>query len=181
MQEQMILEAIGGSDKACRELYELWFPKAYRAAKAICGSRASAEDAVQEALIRFWRAMPRLRDLTAAEGYFMRTVANEARRIYAQRKDRLHELTDRMPEPVADSAEAEAGSRERARALVAAVDRLPEKLRLAVRLHYFGGFTEAKTAELLGISAASAKMRLSRARARLRQQLEKSGYDYFGG
>jgi RNA polymerase sigma-70 factor (ECF subfamily) len=178
MQDELVSAAMRGDGPACRDLFDLWYPKAYRAGKAICGSRALAEDAVQEALLRFWRALPRLEKPEAAEGYFLKIVANEARRIRARRKSAREEP---IRETEGSSESVPENERERRMELMRAVGRLPESMRTAVRLHYYGGFSEAETADMLRISLPSLKMRLVRARRRLRALLEREGFEVNGG
>lgn len=174
MQAETIAEAVRGGEEACRELFESWYPRAYRIAKSICLNRAGAEDAVQEALIRLWRVLPRLGEPATADRYFYRTVANEARRLLSRQRHAETELRGFYGEsgdPTGDDlADARAALRK-------AVERLPEKLRSAILLHYFGGFGEAETAELLGASLSAVKMRLLRGRQRLRTLLEQWGYE----
>lgn len=178
MQDESIRSAMRGDEPAYRDLFDLWYPKAYRVSKAICGSCGPAEDAVQEALLRFWRALPRLKKPEEAEGYFLRIVANEARRIRAKRKSA-------QEEPIRDagygSDSIPDGESEQREELAKAVGWLPEGMRAAIRLYYYGGFSTAETAAMLGISPSSLKMRLVRARRRLRALLERAGYEVNGG
>ena len=53
----------------------------------------------------------------------------------------------------------------------AAVAALPAGQRLAVTLHYLAGLTQAETAERAGTSVGAVKVRLHKARVRLREQL----------
>lgn len=57
--------------------------------------------------------------------------------------------------------------------LTAAVLSLPTKLKEAVVLYYYQNFSVKETAEILGITQPSVSNRLSRARKKLRAQLEK--------
>lgn len=181
MQAETISAAIRGEEPACRELFEQWYPKAYRIAKSICGGRDRAEDAVQEALIRFWGALPRLKDPETADRFFFKTVANEARRILSKRRKEPQGPAGGSAQGGGTGDKDFAEEREAAEALAQAVKELPEKLRCAVELFYYGGFTEAETAEILGVSLSCVKMRLLRARQMLRQTLERCGYEVAGG
>lgn len=180
MQVETIAAAIQGDEPACRDLFNLWYQKAYRIAKSVCGSRSHAEDAVQEALVRFWKALPRLKNPETAEGYFFKIVANEAKRIQAGRKRKNEDALLDCGDCEAPAEDPQKDS-ELSALLVKAVDRLPEKNRTAVTLHYYGGFSEAETAEMLGISLSSVKMRLLRGRQKLKVLLEQSGYEVIGG
>lgn len=56
--------------------------------------------------------------------------------------------------------------------LHAAIDRLPEKLRTTVILHYFHDLDQQQTAAALGIPLGTVKSRLNQARNQLRKELE---------
>lgn len=56
--------------------------------------------------------------------------------------------------------------------LHAAIDRLPEKLRTTVILHYFNDLNQQQTADVLGVPLGTVKSRLNQARKQLRKELE---------
>ena len=59
--------------------------------------------------------------------------------------------------------------------LLAEVDRLPERFRAPVVLHYFEGLSTEATAQRLGCARGTVLSRLSRARSRLKDRLERRG------
>ncbi len=59
--------------------------------------------------------------------------------------------------------------------LFAEVDRLPERFRAPVVLHYFEGLSTEATAQRLGCARGTVLSRLSRARSRLKDRLEQPG------
>ena len=68
-----------------------------------------------------------------------------------------------------------AGDAERRRAVLAAVDGLPEMDRVIIQCRYFADLGEAETAALLGVARGTVKSRLARARDRLRGELAHEG------
>ena len=62
--------------------------------------------------------------------------------------------------------------------LMAEVDRLPERFRAPVMLHYFEGLSTEATARRLGCARGTVLSRLSRARDRLRSRLERRGFSF---
>lgn len=169
--EELLRRARTQDEAAYRELFLQWYPKAWRVSRSLCRDRAMAEDALQEALIRFWRSLPRIREADRAEGYFLRIVLNETRRLMARRVETPEEGVEAAGE--ARSAEQVASGRESRRELLRAVEALPAKLSEALRLHYWGGFTVAEVAKLTYATPSSVKMRLKRGRAALKQELER--------
>lgn len=131
-------------------------------ASGIVGDRAQAEDVVQEAWLRFGAVAEGRRDegrgLAEPLGYLYRIVRNLAvdgrRRLLRER--RLMEAGDgAAAETHADekpSPEAEILARDELRLLQAAMAELPERTRIALEMHRFGGATIKDIAEHLGIS-----------------------------
>jgi RNA polymerase sigma-70 factor (ECF subfamily) len=126
-------------------------------ASGIVGDRARAEDVVQEAWLRFGAAFER-RPPDDPLGYLYRVVRNLAidGRRRATREARVVERgigsdTDltAADEP---SPERQAEGREELRLLQAALAELPERTRMALEMHRFGGFKLREIAAHLGIS-----------------------------
>lgn len=62
--------------------------------------------------------------------------------------------------------------------LLAEVDRLPERFREPVVLHYFEGLSAEAAAQRLGVARGTVLSRLARARVRIRERLEQRGVSY---
>ena len=127
-------------------------------ATRLVGSRAHAEDVVQEAWLRFDEAS-RQRLLDEPLGYLYRIVRNLAldgrRRTALEGRVVLEGSADpafadaSMAEP---TPEAVALHRDELRVLMAALGELPERTRIAFEMHRFGGCKLREIAEFLGIS-----------------------------
>ena len=63
--------------------------------------------------------------------------------------------------------------------MFAAVSELPEKLRIAIHLHYYEGYSIKEIAEILNIAQSAVSMRLTRAKDLLRKHFE-GGNRYAG-
>jgi RNA polymerase sigma-70 factor (ECF subfamily) len=108
-----------------------------------------------------------------------RITANCAANFLAERARHPHVELDETA-PVAETRserdpEVVAGSGDDRRRLVAALSRLPEPLRLVVVLRDVYDLPQAVVARELGISQSAAKVRLHRARRRLRDSLYEDG------
>lgn len=126
-------------------------------ASGIVGDRARAEDVVQEAWLRFGAAAAK----GAPEeplGYLYRVVRNLAidgrRRMVREARVVDHGIAadaeaTATHEP---SPESRAEGREELRLLRAALAELPERTRVALEMHRFGGFKLREIAAHLGIS-----------------------------
>ncbi len=148
---------------------------AFRTAYVITGSAADAEEVVQDAFVKAYRARGRFRSGAPFRPWLLAIVANEARnrRRATGRRARLSlQLAEERPSGgAAPSPEVALLAREERAELLAAVDRLGEEQRAAVACRYFLGLSEAETAAVLGCRPGTVKSRLSRALARLEEDL----------
>ena len=148
---------------------------AFRTAYVITGSAADAEEVVQDAFVKAYRARGRFRPGAPFRPWLLKIVANEARnkRRSAGRRARLelHLAEERPSGGAAPSPEVALLAREERAELLAAIDRLGEEQRAAVTCRYFLGLSEAETAAVLGCRPGTVKSRLSRALARLEEEL----------
>jgi RNA polymerase sigma factor (sigma-70 family) len=148
---------------------------AFRTAYVITGSAADAEEVVQDAFVKAYRARGRFRSGAPFRPWLLAIVANEARnrRRATGRRARLPlQLAEERPSGgAAPSPEVALLAREERAELLAAVDRLGEEQRAVVACRYFLGLSEAETAAVLGCRPGTVKSRLSRALARLEEEL----------
>ena len=144
------------------ELARAYAPAIYRLAYARTGSRADAEDIMQEVFVRLLRARPDFADREHARAWLLRVAANCANDWFrAPWRRREGPLTDSLPAP-----EHEDGG------VVEAVLALPAKYRTAVHLYYYEELSVAEIAKITGKSESAVKSRLFRARAMLREALK---------
>ena len=144
------------------ELARAYAPAIFRLAYAWTGSRADAEDIMQEVFVRLLRAEPDFADRAHARAWLLRVAANCANDWFrAPWRRREGPLTDALPAP-----EHEDGG------VVEAVLALPAKYRTAVHLYYYEELSVAEIAKITGKSESAVKSRLFRVRAMLREALK---------
>jgi RNA polymerase sigma-70 factor (ECF subfamily) len=139
----------------------------FRVARLILRDRERAEDAVQEALVRVWRELPRLRDADRFEAWATRILVNachdESRRGRRRVDVRL------VPELEAPDSSAEVIIRER---LDRGFERLPLEQRIVLVLHHYAGFTLDEIAAATGRPIGTVKSRLHYATRSMRGALD---------
>lgn len=148
-------------------------------ASSITGSRAQAEDLVQEAWLRFDEAS-KGRFLEDAKGYLYRIVRNLAVDQH-RRTTREHRLISRGDlEEVAETCPDETPTpetialfRDEIRCVMEAMAELPERTRTAFEMHRFGGATLKEIAAFLGISVSLAQMLVVDGAEHCKQRLAK--------
>ncbi|OFW66210.1 MAG: hypothetical protein A2Z12_00545 [Actinobacteria bacterium RBG_16_68_21] len=131
-----------------------------------------APDVTQEALIRAWRAMPRFRGDAALGTWLHRITVNTAWTL--RRRATRHE-TQQLDETLVDPAAGpeRAGELAEMRAqLGSAIGQLTPGQRVVLVLRDVYGWSHAEVGRELGITQTTAKVRLHRARKRLRALLD---------
>jgi RNA polymerase sigma-70 factor (sigma-E family) len=137
-----------------------------RAAVLLGCSRQDAEDAVQDALIKCYRAWPRVSAVDDPDAYVYRVLVNGISRGW-RRKWRGEAPFRELPEPPPAGDPADALSM--SQTVRAALERLGLKQRQVLVLRYFLDLTETQIADILGIAQGTVKSRASRAIAALSQ------------
>jgi RNA polymerase sigma-70 factor (ECF subfamily) len=137
-------------------------------ALSIVRDRDDAADVVQDATVRIWRSLPKLRDAAAFPGWALRRVHNAALSHVHRRRSiggtvDIEQITIEVPDqaqrvPLRDS-------------LTEVVQRLPVREREAFLLHYGVGLEAADIARVMHISPGTVRVTLLHARRALQQRL----------
>ena len=140
-----------------------------RAAQAMTGNRADAEDLLQATFVKAYQSWERIDDPAALDTYVRRVMTNT--HISGWRKRRVDEYpTDELPDsPSAEDATRDSDLRD---VVQRAIDRLPRQMRAAVMLRYYDDMTEPEVAAALGVSVGTVKSTVARAVAKLRRDAE---------
>ena len=135
----------------------------YRVAVRMLGSSADAQDVTQDTFVRAWRGIHSFRRDSALSTWLYRIVIRRCLDLLATRRsfEPLAEAELALVVPdVADSV----AQRERLRAVMQAINRLPADQRAALVLREFEGLSHRELAEVLAISVPAVKARIHRAR-----------------
>src|SRR5512132_2684743 len=164
-----VMRAMAGDHDAFAALANANVDRMYALARAILRDADRAEDATQEALVRAWREMARLRDPERFQAWLRRLLVNacydEGRRMRSRSEVVL--LADHHPS-VADHSSSVI-DRDR---LDRAFRRLPLEQRVVTVLSHVEGLTHDEIAETLGLPLGTVKSRARYALASLRSALE---------
>jgi RNA polymerase sigma-70 factor (ECF subfamily) len=154
------------------DLYGRYAADVFRFALYLSGNRAEAEDITSETFVRAWTAPEPIR-MATVNGYLF-TIARNLFLQGKRRTSRQVELSEELKDPAAGPhARAELDS-ELALALTA-LQRLPEIDRAALLMRAEDEMPYDEIARALGISLASVKVRIHRARLALARIREDSG------
>jgi RNA polymerase sigma-70 factor (ECF subfamily) len=173
--EGLIAAAREGDREAFDELVRRTYVDTYTLAVRLTANEEDAADVVQEAYLRAWKGIHRFRGDARFSTWLYRITANVAYTLVQKRRRHRAEPLDTVDEPVEWAAEFQPEPAAESAALFArlsdAVAELPPKLRSVVVLKDVYGLPHEEIAEELGISIAAAKVRLHRARKKLRDAL----------
>lgn len=158
--------------EAFAELMRRYTRRLFRTARAILRDDAAAEDALQEAWLRAYRAIDAFRGECKLSTWLVRVVVNQA--LARRRKDQRYLATGEEAEQATLGQDQPEGMAERAESrhrLEAQIRLLPEAFRAVFILRAVEELSVEETAAALHIPEATVRTRFFRARGRLREAL----------
>ena len=173
--DDTVTAAREGCRDAFGDLVRATYSDTYKHALRLVGNVDDAHDVAQDTYLRAFRALRGFRGEANIATWLYRITANSAHSLIdRRRRTSASPLSDDLPvvdvqlphDPAASAELADLRSR-----LVEALSVLPEKLRSVLVLRDIYDLPHEAIAERLGISESAAKVRLHRARQKLRDQL----------
>jgi len=187
--DTILLEKIrNGDPDAFDRFVDRYGDRIYGFGMHVCGEREDARDIAQDTLLQAFRSLKELKDAGALRTWLYRVASNAC--LMKRRKSKfaparelsLEELmpagpdaasieipdTSAMPDQAAERAETQRVVRE-------AIRELPANYRIVLILRDIEQLSTRETAEALGIAETAVKMRLHRARLRVRNRLAEDG------
>ena len=172
MRADLVERARSGDREAFGQLAAAEVDRLLAIARLILRDPDLAEDAVQEALVRCWRQLPRLRDVDRFDGWLYRILVNAAA-DESKRRRRFETTVQviRVEPAIGDDVEAIVDREQ----LEQGFRRLSIEHRTVVVLHHYLGLPLTEIAATLGIPSGTAKSRYHYAMSALRAALEAEG------
>ncbi|HWP35381.1 MAG TPA: sigma-70 family RNA polymerase sigma factor [Thermodesulfobacteriota bacterium] len=180
-ERQLLVRARSGDGAAVEALVRHFQDRVFSVALRLTGSRADAEDVAQEAFVRAIQGLPAFRGEAGFFTWLYRITVNLAR-------DRWREAAGPAADPSADGAgpeppdpapgpERAVATRQQMQRLELALGKLSPASREAFVLRHIEGLEYDAMVEILGVPAATLKMRVHRACMALRALLEDGHVD----
>ena len=168
-----------GDQAAFAELYDACADRLHPYLTARLGSRADADDVIQETFVRLARTAGKLAKVDNLMAYVFTIARNEAARLLA---GELREAGRRAGLPIAADLFHEAGcsdleARETAEALVAALARLAPEQREIVELKIYAELSLRDIAEVTGLPPGTVATRYRTALGHLRTWLKRTCHE----
>ena len=164
--------ALEADPEAFADLVREFGPLVFATCRRILGATPDAEDAFQAVFLTLARRAASIRNSATLPAWLHRVALRISRKALARRRPHAP-----LPETAAQQGDpfAEAAWKDVRRILDEEIDRLPERLRVAVVLCLVNGATQNEAASRLGVSLNTVKRRLNAGRELLRLRLDRLG------
>jgi len=165
-----------GDPRAFEVLYDRHGGASFSLAYRMVGTRAIAEDIVQEAFLSIWRSKVRYERARGSVRTWVLGIVHH-RTIDALRRNLVHERRRASAEGIEERQQAdeltevEAVRRQEAREVRAALSALPGEQARVIELAYYGGFTHTQIAEMLEMPVGTVKGRMRLGLEKMRREL----------
>lgn len=164
---------LAGNQQAYEALVLRYQRAAISSAARVTRNEYMAEDAAQDAFVAAWLKLNTLREPEKFGAWVCRIAKNCARNIMARYREYISfdlienqelETGECVDENLLQISEEESPVSE-------SVNRLPEKVKKVIKLHYFEGYSVAEIAAILAIPAGTVKYQLHEGRKKMRKEL----------
>lgn len=167
---ELIKQCLANDRLAQKELYDRYKKAMYTVAYRITGDFESANDVLQEAFVKIFRALHKFRQESTL-GAWIKTIVVRTALSKIKRQPSFEQLEEKHTKNLVDW-----GDYLQAEYLEKAIQSLPEGYRAVFVLIEVEGYAHKEVAEMLGISVGTSKSQLFYAKKRLRKILSKYGY-----
>jgi RNA polymerase sigma-70 factor (ECF subfamily) len=167
----IIHRVLAGDVEAYAGLVDRHYDRCARIAVRILGNKEDAEEALQDAFLRAYRALGEYEDRERFSAWLTRIVVNQCRTVLSHTRRREAVFLDVDPREL-DLPCGDAESSDVWPELEHALMQLPQEQREAIVLKYAGDHTYEQMARITGAGESALKMRVQRAFARLRALLQ---------
>jgi len=179
-EKKLIERASGGDASAFNQLMAAHERRMYAVALRMCANREDAQDCLQEAMLRVFRAISGFKGQSSFSTWVYRVTMNTCLDELRKKKNRQNTSLDNLldqgwsPSDGENGPEKHALQSETRRQLSAAIQELPEDMRAAVVLRDVHGLAYDEIADALQTNVGTIKSRISRGREKLREKLSKN-------
>lgn len=173
MDEQtLIRDCLKGSPIAQRKLFEKFAPKMMSVCLRYMKDAQEAEDILQDGFIKVFQKLNAYENTGSLEGWIRRIIVNTA--LDQIRKNSKFGYTDDIDEVGYKIENNDFAFEELvAQDLMNMINQMPEGYKVVFNMFAIEGYSHKEIADLLGITESTSKSQYSRARAYLRERLEK--------
>ena len=167
----LVAQCLKGSRKAQHHLYQQYSDAMYNVCYRMLGSRAEAEDILQESFMDIFRRLDTFRHESSLGAWIKRIVINHCLNGLKRRRIEFAEMTEQAQDIPQEEYAGEEQMVYEVNRVREGIMRLPDGYRQVLTLYLIEGYDHTEIADILGIGEAGSKSQYSRARAKLRALL----------
>jgi len=178
MEESRLIQRAGEGDaSAFNTLMGMHERRMYAVALRMCGNPEDAQDCLQEAMLRIYRAIGGFKAQSSFSTWVYRITMNTCLDELRRRKNRPNTSLDGLydagwsPVDPGETPEKHALAGDMRRQLQAFIHELPEDMRAAIVLRDIEGYSYDEIATMLEANVGTIKSRISRGREKLREKI----------
>lgn len=159
-----------GDQVALARLISRETPRLLRMATSLLGEQAEAEEVIQDAFLRLWKAAPEWEPRAQISTWLHHVAYRLSIDIIRRRRSMVNveDVESALPDG-RGTPEAAVLEGERERLISDAMDRLPPRQRSAIVLAHFQGLSQTEAAAVLDVTEDAYESLLARARRRLKE------------
>jgi len=176
--KHILLKCQKGDQIALGELYNIYNRKVMGLCLRYSKNRADAEDIFQDAFIKIFQEIPKVKNLESFDFWLNRTVINTALNHY--HKTKRHKNNDLLFED--DKANDDFNLMLDAldeQTILKLIQELPDGYRMIFNMYAIDGYSHPEIAKIIGCSEGNSKSQLSRAKSILKKQLKELGIEKY--
>ncbi len=175
LQQNILTRCKNGERMAQQQLYEHFKGKMFAVCLRYASSRQDAEDVLQEGFVKVFRDLHQFRGEGSFEGWMRRVIVNVAlQHLRKQRGGLQFAELENVEYKLSDVEDSVFEESEKAAALVKLMQKMPTGFRTVLNLYVLEEYSHQEIADELGISVGTSKSQLNRAKAFLKNLLEKN-------
>lgn len=168
----MIEGCISGNPRAQKQLYDKFSGKMMGVCLRYCSNMDEAEDALQEGFVKVFTKISEFKRDGSFEGWIRRIMVNTA--LDLLRKNKKHAFNASIDDVNVHLTDGETALNQlAAEDLLLLLSKLPTGYRVVFNMFAIEGFSHKEIAEHLGVTESTSKSQYSRARAFLKESLER--------
>lgn len=172
----LIQQAAHGNEQAFEHLVTKYQGMVFNTIYRYIGTSDDVEDCAQEIFIKVWRNIKKFKGKSKLSTWIYRITANHCLTFRMKRKKApvsLDALTEQGAEPKSLGIDPDYETKHKIALVKEAIDRLPERQRMALILSQFEEKTYKEIAQIMNTSVASIESLIFRARTALKKKFEK--------
>lgn len=170
-----VIEACKQNDrKAQMQLYQNYCDGMYTVASRFLKNSMEAEDAVQDAFIKAFKKLDQFKGEVTFGAWLKRIVVNTCIDAVKAKKQLITELNEVHLKVIDDTHDDEWLVHDTIEIdeVKMAIEQLPDKYKLVVKLYLVEGYDHQEISQILKISEVASRTQLSRGKAKLKEQLK---------